>query len=660
MAKKKKKKKQLSRRPKARPALSRQLEAQLDKAEALMRRKKWSEADDLLATLQRQYPPHEDVLALRLDLAAHTRNFRTHQAVCRQLIELRPDDAELHMLLGGSYLASERPALALRTFQDFLRRWPLHPEADEARRIVAELEPGLRQLLASVGLDGDDALQLGAWHEEIQVHLECGESAALRRVAEKLLAAQPRFAPALNNLAESFAQEADYSQAAQTERRVLAFDANNIHALGNLTRFLYLSGQASEAEEMAARLRTLTPSRSDEWVKILETLSFLGDDAGVEEMARRARESGQLSGDHLAAYAEHLAGVAAYRQGREADARRHWQTALGHRPGFHLAQANLDDLRQPAAKRHAAWPFDFNRWLPRNLHEELAQELKEALQGAKRKEATARRAVEFLRKRPNVEKLVPILLDRGDPAGRTWALRLAQLAGTPALHAALRDFALSQRGPDEQRLEASRVAQEAGVFPSGLVRMWMGGEWREVLLLSFEVTEEPERKHGPEVDDLASEAHEALQSGEGERAEPLLRRALELEPDKPDLLNNLAAAYMLQDRIDEGKQLIRQIHARFPDYFFGTIGAARLAIEAGQLDEAMTLLRPLLERKKFHTSEFAALAMLEIELQLARGERDGAKSWLQMWENTVPHHPQLPAWRSRVNSPSIWQRRFRR
>lgn len=656
---KKKKKKQPSKRPKARPVLPRQREARLDKAETLIRRKKWAEADELLATLQRQNPRQQEVLALRLELAARTRDFRTHQAVCRQLIELRPDDAELHMLLGGSYLASQRPALALRTFQDFLRRWPVHPEADEARRMIAEIEPVFRQMIAGSGLEGDDALQLAAWHEEILVHLECGEFAALRRVAEKLLAARPQFAPALNNLAESFAQEADYAQAAQTERRVLAFDANNLHALGNLTRYLYLSGQATEAEELAARLRTLTPSRSDEWVRMLETLSCLGDDAGVEEGARRAWESGQLSGDDLAAYAEHLAAVAAYRQGREADARRHWQTALRHQPGFHLAQDNLDDLRQPVEKRHAAWPFEIKKWLPQNLGEEMAKDLK-GREGAERDGAVARRAIDFLRKRPNVEKLVPILLDRGDPAGRTWALKLAQLAGTPAMHAALRDFALSQRGPDEQRLEASRAAQEAGVFPSGLVRVWMQGEWREVLLLSFEVTGEPERKHGPEVDELASEAHEALHAGEGERAETLLRRALELEPDKPDLLNNLAAAYVLQDRIEESKQLIRQIHDRFPDYFFGRIGAARLAIEAGQLDEALALLRPLLGQKKFHTSEFTALAQAEIELLLARGEREGARSWLKMWEDTVPDHPQLSVWRSRVNSPSIWQRLFRR
>jgi Flp pilus assembly protein TadD len=658
MAKKKKKKPPI-RRPRGRPVLSGKLEAQLDKAENLIRRKQWAEANDLLATLQQQHPRQPDVLALRLELAVQTHDFRTHQAVCRRLIELRPDDAELHMLLAGSYLATERPALALRTFQDFLKRWPNHPDAAEARRIIADVEPNFRQLLASIGLDGADALQLGAWHEEIQVHLEWGEFAEVRRVAERLLTARPQFVPALNNLAESFAQEADYAQAAQTARRVLALGANNVHALANLTRYLYLSGQASEAEETAARLRTLTPSRSDEWVKVVQTLSCLGDDAGVEEMARRARESGKLSETDMAAYAEHLVGVAAYRQGREADARRHWKTALRHRPGFDLAQANLDDLRQPADKRHAAWPFEIDRWLPRNLQEALAQQLKRS-EGAKRDRSAAKRAVDFLRKHPHVEKLLPILLDRGDPAGRTWALKLAQLAGTPALHAALRDFALSQRGPDEQRLEASRAAQEADVFPSGLVRMWMGGEWREVLLLSFEITEEPQRKHSPEVEELAYQAHEALFAEEGGRAESFLRRALELEPDKPDLLNNLAAAYMLQGRIDEGEQLIRQIHARFPDYFFGTIGAARLAVNAGQLDEATALLRPLLERKKFHTSEFTALAMAEIQLQLARGEREGARSWLQLWENTVPDHPDLPTWRSRVNSRSIWQRLLQR
>ena len=33
-----------------------------------------------------------------------------------------------------------------------------------------------------------------------------------------------------------------------------------------------------------------------------------------------------------------------------------------------------------------------------------------------------------------------------------------------------------------------------------------------------------------------------------------------------------------------------------------------------------------------HISEFNALAIVQIEIMLARGERGAAKSWLEMWE----------------------------
>ena len=83
---------------------------------------------------------------------------------------------------------------------------------------------------------------------------------------------------------------------------------------------------------------------------------------------------------------------------------------------------------------------------------------------------------------------------------------------------------------------------------------------------------------------------------------------------------------------------------------------ARLEVQAGRFDEAAALLRPLLERKKLHPSEFAALAAAEIELQLARGEREGVRSWLNLWEEMMPDHPQLPIWRARVGRSGVWRR----
>ncbi len=83
----------------------------------------------------------------------------------------------------------------------------------------------------------------------------------------------------------------------------------------------------------------------------------------------------------------------------------------------------------------------------------------------------------------------------------------------------------------------------------------------------------------------------ALEDGDGETAEPLLEQAARYEPDQPDILNNLAAAYSLQGRHGEAESLIRQIHSRFPDYLFGRTAMAQLLARDDRIDEAKTYLK---------------------------------------------------------------------
>ncbi|HJT76087.1 MAG TPA: tetratricopeptide repeat protein, partial [Gemmataceae bacterium] len=239
-------------------------------------------------------------------------------------------------------------------------------------------------------------------------------------------------------------------------------------------------------------------------------------------------------------------------------------------------------------------------------------------------------------------------------------LRLAALAATPALLEALRDFALGQRGPDALRIEAANTACAADLIPTGPVRLWQGGEWREILMLGWEIHEEPTGSHPPAVEQLAREAIVASQEGDGALAERLLRQALEKAPDAPDLLNNLATAYEIQGRKEESAALIRQIHERFPDYFFGRANLAHLYVREGRLEEAAELLKPLLLHKRLHRTELAALAAAEIALRLAEGNRDAARSWLDIWKSADPDHPSLAMWRERVEERGRLSRFFGR
>jgi tetratricopeptide (TPR) repeat protein len=591
------------------------------------------------------------------NMRAKKRTSASHaeKRVDQQLLADLPDNPDITLALAGSYLSNVRPALALRMFRHFLDRWPEHPRAGEARETVAALEAHLDELLADLGLSGEDGRAVAVQHEQVQSLLEEGRFAEARRVAQTLLHRRPSFVPALNNLSLVHAAEGSLSQAVANAQRVLALQPGNYHALANLVHFLCLSGRIEEAREWAGRLKALRLEAADLWVKKAEALTYLGDDKGVLEAFEGARPGGGRNSPAEDALLYHLAGVAAMRLGQEARARRYWKQALKLAPGLELARANLDDLRHSPGERHVPWAFGLSNWVPPTTVDDLLARI-QRVSGQTGDEAAGRAVRRFLRDHPEVTTLVPVLLDRGDPAGRGLALRLAVAACEPAMMAALRDFALGQRGPDEMRHAAAQAACEAGLFPPGPVRLWLEGKWRDTHLLGFEVHGEPLVQHRPQVQRWADQAREALRADKPEEAEQSLKMALVLEPDAPDLMNNLAVAYMLQGRAAESAQLLRRIHAGHPDYLFGRVSMAQLALRSGDIEQAQTLLEPLLQRRRFHFSEFSAFCQAQMELLLAQGNPTGAGHWLAMWEDVDPDNRHLDPWRNRLRRRGRWPR----
>lgn len=171
---------------------------------------------------------------------------------------------------------------------------------------------------------------------------------------------------------------------------------------------------------------------------------------------------------------------------------------------------------------------------------------------------------------------------------------------------------------------------------------------REVFDLTqveFMVTDEQKILHSPAVDQILDQATSVLRAGDGLAAEPLFRQALELEPDKPDLLNNLALSLSLQGREAEAIALLEVLHYQHPDYLFARTGLAKVAMQNGDLERAQALLEPLYERRKFHVSEFDALCATQIDLLLMQNDRLSAQKWFDMWEDCSPQNPKLDFYR---------------
>jgi tetratricopeptide (TPR) repeat protein len=620
----------------------------LNQVNALMRRKRWHEAREILNDLDRRYPNREEVLTNLVNACYELHDMQGYQHACERLLRLTPDNADATLGLAGAYLVNMRPVLALRTFHRFLERWPDHKRAGEVRNTVADLEARMDSVLAELGgPPGNEGLELAAQHEEILSLLEQGRHSEVCTVAGRLLRRYPDFIPALNNLSLAHAASGRLDEAIATAQRVLALEPDNYHALGNLVRYCYLSGRIDEAREYAERLKAVESKAVDVWVKKAEALSYLGDDQGVLDVFGGAERSGYLKPPFANPMLYHFAAVAALRLGQEDQARRYWNEALKLAPGLDPARANQADLRKPASERHAPWAFGLQYWISEQALRRLTDSLLPAFRRGS-EEAITQAVRRYLCEHPEVVHLIPVWLDRGDPEARQLAMHLAQAAETPEMLTALRDFALGQRGPDRMRMEAARVVSEAGLLSPGPTRIWLQGEWREMLLMGFELHDEPTYRHKPRVERWLAEATMLLKAGDARQAERLSKQALQVEPNAPDLLNNLAVAYEAQGRVQDAEALLHQIVEQHPDYAFPRIGLSRLHLSRGELDKARALLESVLSQRRLHFDEFAALCMAQIELLLAEGNRKAARSWLEMWKSADPENPQIAQMEARI------------
>jgi tetratricopeptide (TPR) repeat protein len=623
----------------------------LIEAEKLTQRKRWKEALEHLAALDRRYPNRPEVLAELVNVCYDLKDLRSYQMYCERLAKVEPHDPDVLRGLAGAYMTNMYPALALVTFRRFLARFPDDPHAAEVREIMANLETGLAEAISQLSLSGEAGLELAAQHDEVRTRLEHGQFREARRVAQQLLKRHPDFVPVLNNLSQVDFMEGQVEPAMATARRVLSLDPANLQAQANLTRYLYLSGQAEAARHQAEQLKALPLEGPDDAVKKAEALTFLGDDQGVLEVFQAAEQAGYLAKPLAHPLLYHFAAVASLRLDNETEARRYWQQALKLNPSFDLAQANLADLAHPIHERHAPWPFTLPHWLSQQAITDMTRYWQPAIRRGTN-EAIEQAARRYLKQHPELLTLAPILLERGDPQGRQFAVELAILAETPELLAALRDFTLSRHGPDELRHRAAQIATQAGLLPSGPVRMWLRGGWTEVMMIGFEVYDEPTGEHSPEVTGWLQQAADVMDK-DPLQAEQLYKQALEVEPDSPDILNNLAAAYDRQGRKAEVEALIRQVYRDYPDYFFGIIGMANLHTRRGETDQAEALLRPLFNQQRLHISEFAALCTAHIQLYLARKMPEAVQSWLDMWARLDPDNPNLHYWRQQARVRSL-------
>lgn len=630
--------------------------AELRKAEALLVRQQWMEARTVLENLSKTYPQQKEVLEYLVEVNYELNDLPGLTRACERLLQVAPNDADIRFTLAAVYLKLMHPLLALKTAHEALERNPNHEQAPQARKLIEDLDGKVDELLADIGLQGEEGMELALLHERGQAYLEQGEYQKARDVEEEVIRRQPEFVSAYNNLSLVNFIEGDVDAAIATSEQVLELEPENIHALSNLTRFCCLSGRWEEAKPFAQRLKESQANAWDGWTKKVEGLSYIGDDAGILEVFKQAQTSKDLKSGMTSAMFHHLVAVALTRSGQLKQAREEWQQALKRSPGSALAQENLHDLKLPIGQRHAPWSFHMGDWIMKKAIDDLVATLQTMTKSSTDDLLVQKATQTFLTNHPEVGQLIPVLLDRGDPQGREFAFRFATATKTPEMLAALRDFALSQHGPDQLRHQAAIAASEADLLSAEKVHMWLGGEWRDITLIAYEFHDESPYNHSRKVNDWLANALTLLKKYNAEdakQAEALLRKALEVEPESVDLLNNLAVSYQLQDRMEEARELFEQIKAQHPDYVLASVTLAQMHLQKDEIAEAEALLKPMLTRKRFHFDDFAKFSNVYLQLLIAQKNKEAAKGWLQMWEGVMPDHPLIKTWKVRLEGPGF-------
>jgi len=601
------------------------------------------EAVQKLKELALRLPNHVEVFEIMFMLAVELKDKEALLQAAIRLAELQSHVPARHFNLFGAYMQNMMPALALKTGRYFLSRWPDDWElGQDIKKEVAQLAELLQKEALKLQLPEDGWLEPMVLHEKVQVALSQNRYEETRRLASQLIAIVPHFPSPYNNRSLASWILGDAEAAMADARRVLEIDSGNVHALSNLTRFLRLSNRLPEAREIAERLKTATSPSLDVWTKKAEALSYLFDDAGVLQVVEQADKAGALFGEQADPFLLHLAGVAAAHLGEEKRARKFWKEAANTAPSFERAQANLDDLDKPPGERDGAWPFEVNDWLSSRLFEEFVNTVGRSVDSKSMKNLKGA-AQRYIDKYPHVMALVPVLLERGDPVGREFALRLAQMVETPEAVAMIKDFLHSPYGPDKLRQSALQFLQENKIIENGAqLSFWSRGRQTEIMAMNWQVDEVTYEKPPAEAIAVAARGFEAMQRGKWDRAQEFFSKALDMAPNSVSIRFNLAIAEANQGNITKAMADMKALAERHPKYAFVHCQLALHALANDCIEEARERLKTVSAFEHFHFDELATFCQSQVIFFIIGDPNlEAAKRWLQMWEQFYPDDPKL-------------------
>ncbi len=535
------------------------------------------------------------------------------------------------------YLRAELPVHALRILRRMFQHTNVLEDSGRLRELLDVLEQDLVRSAQAMGLpkqraeDGQYELENG----QITVGRDDFQAAiAANRWAIKLLGDWP---PPHNNLSNALFYAGQPEEAIAEARRVLSHEPDNVQALSNAIRFLAWTGREDEARPLWVRLKGVEPQSTDTRLKIVEAAAVMEEDERVYQLLLPL-DSSEAWEDVLPAMALRMRfflSIAEANTGRQKAAMRRLKALQGE---VSLAGEYMAALKakQPGLGWTDRYPyFRSTELLPASQLEAFVGLLsrQDELPEGRFRDQAAR----FARRFPQLVRCAEKIIweDRLPEGG----INMLSVLATPEAYAALRRFALSQAGDDDDRMSALAALAEAGVVkPEETLHVWLGGEWRDIQMRQYEVSDEREVAYAEEVMDLLDQSIGLLKQGKHEQAERLLRRALELEPRAKEAYNNLAAIYSQRNEHESAREMLRAALEIDPLYVFPRCNLAGYLLDDGDVEGALEMLSPLADAAHFLPQEMAFYSFTQARILMRQEDYDEARKALEIALEVQPDY----------------------
>ena len=531
--------------------------------------------------------------------------------------------------LASLYTEVELNAHALNALRQAVRH-PTYtpPESHEGmRQAITMLEEVVVEMSGSLGIPARK-VEKGLYDMEEGIRaLNQGDYTSSAVASQRAVRVLGDWPPPHNNLSLALFYDGHPNEAVAAARTVLAHDPDNAQALSNTIRFLAWSGREEEARTLWTHLAHVEPQDPTERIKVAEAFAILGEDESVYRLLRpldNAEAKRELS-PKIAQEVQFFLAVAEANTGRSG-AKRRLRDVRDRFPQADDFLAVLEE-RQPGPGWAERYPYFASSEL---MPGQAMQEWVELVARVDRmsEQAFHKQAVHFAGRFPQLVRVAEKMIWEEDLVDA--GLAILYLLDTPQARTEVHRFGLSQAGDDDARMQALNHLAEVGeIGPDKMVRIWVDGEWREVQIRKYDISDEYVSDYEPEVAELLNEGLAAFQQENLDRAERLFQRAIELEPRAKQAYNNLGALYSQQEEMEQAREMLRAAIRIDPLYVMPRCNLALFLLSDGDVRGAEEMLSPLADVTQLSPQDMAFYAYTQARILLAQENYDAARRSLR-------------------------------